>query len=190
MCAAQVEVRPHSAKWPQCRDFHRQISPIKSGPQPIVTARGRICARMPIVLPLSATGRSHLGNPGSAVLFARIIGLVLRMPGIRKTFFQALACLLLVVCVAGAANSQDLTRIVLSNRSSESLYLTVYDTTCRRRVFRGSLGRGNNVTIKVCANDRGRGNIVVSDTYRRELRCSNIGKGSRVSVRYPRNARR
>ncbi len=38
--------------------------PIKSRPQPIVTAQGRIQARMPIVLTLSAIGRSHLGNPG------------------------------------------------------------------------------------------------------------------------------
>ncbi len=30
-CAAQVEVRTHSAKWSQCRVSHRQISPIKSG---------------------------------------------------------------------------------------------------------------------------------------------------------------
>ena len=33
-------------------------------PQPIVTAQGRNRVRMPIVLPLSAIGRSHLGNPG------------------------------------------------------------------------------------------------------------------------------
>ncbi len=30
---AQVEVCPHSAKWSRGRVFHRQISPIKSGPQ-------------------------------------------------------------------------------------------------------------------------------------------------------------
>ena len=47
------------------RGFDRQISPIKSGPQPIVTAQGRIRSRMPIVLPLSAIARSGLGNPGS-----------------------------------------------------------------------------------------------------------------------------
>ncbi len=46
------------------RVFHRQISPIKSGPQPIVTAQGRIRGRMPIVLPLSVTGRSDLGKFG------------------------------------------------------------------------------------------------------------------------------
>ena len=66
MCAAQVEVRPHSAKLSRGRVSHRQISPIKSGPQPIVTAQGRIRGRMPIVLPLPAIGRSHLGNPGSS----------------------------------------------------------------------------------------------------------------------------
>ena len=42
---------------------HHQISPIETGSQPIMTARGRIRGRMPIVLRLSAIGRSHLGNP-------------------------------------------------------------------------------------------------------------------------------
>ena len=32
-----------------------------------MTAQNRIRGRMPIVLPLSAIGRSHLGNPGSDV---------------------------------------------------------------------------------------------------------------------------
>ena len=107
-----------------------------------------------------------------------------------KTFFQTLVWLLLVVWVAADANSQELNRIVLSNRSSESLYVTAYDPTCGRRAYRGRLGRGSNVTIRVCANDRGRGDLVVSDVYGRELRFSNIGKGSRVSIRFPRNSRR
>ncbi len=67
VCAAQVEVRPHSAKWSRGQVSHRQISSIKSGPQPTVTAQGRIRGRMPTVLPLSAIGRSHLGNPGLVV---------------------------------------------------------------------------------------------------------------------------
>ena len=40
--AAPIEVRPHSAKW----------------------LRGRIRSGMPVVLPLSAIARNHLGNPG------------------------------------------------------------------------------------------------------------------------------
>ncbi len=60
-----LTVRPHRAKWSRGRVAHRQISPIKSGPQPIVTAQGRFRGRMPIVLPLSAIGgRSHLGTLG------------------------------------------------------------------------------------------------------------------------------
>jgi len=68
VCAAQVDVRPHSAKWSRGRVSHRPISPIKSRPRPIVTAQGRNRVRMPIVLPLSAIGRSHLGNPGLILL--------------------------------------------------------------------------------------------------------------------------
>ena len=63
VCAAQVEVRSHSAKWSRGRVSHRQDTPIESGPQPIVTAQSRYHGRMPIVLPLSATRRSNLGNP-------------------------------------------------------------------------------------------------------------------------------
>ncbi len=64
VCAAQVEVRLHSAKWSRGRVAHRPISPIKSGPRPIVPVQGRIRGRMHIVLTMSATGRSHLGNLG------------------------------------------------------------------------------------------------------------------------------
>ncbi len=42
------------------RAFDRQISPIKSGPRPIVTAQGRIRGRMPTVLPSSAIGQGAL----------------------------------------------------------------------------------------------------------------------------------
>ena len=42
---------------------HHPISPIKNGPRPIVTTQGRNSVRMPLVLPMSAIGRSHLGNP-------------------------------------------------------------------------------------------------------------------------------
>ena len=41
-----------------------KISPIKCGLQPIMTAQGRIRSRMPILLSLSAAGRSNPGNPG------------------------------------------------------------------------------------------------------------------------------
>ena len=39
------------------------ISPVSSGPRPIVKARGRNRGPMPIVLPLLAIGRGHLRNP-------------------------------------------------------------------------------------------------------------------------------
>ena len=63
-CGARLEVRPHRAKGSRGRVSHRRISPIENGPRPIVTAEGRIRGRMPIVLPLSAIGRSHPGNVG------------------------------------------------------------------------------------------------------------------------------
>ena len=92
--------------------------------------------------------------------------------------------------MAGAANAQDLSRIVLNNRGSEAIFVTAYDATCRRSVFRGRLGRGNSVVVKVCPNNRGRGELVVVDVHGRELRYSNLRKGSRVNVRFPRVSRR
>ena len=64
VCAAQVEVLPPNAEWSPGRASYHQISPIKCGLQPIMTAQGRIRGRMPIQLSLSAAGRSNLGNPG------------------------------------------------------------------------------------------------------------------------------
>ncbi len=63
VCAAQVEARPHSAKWSWDRVSHRPISPLKSGARPIVPVQGQIRGPLPIVLPLLAIGRSHLGIP-------------------------------------------------------------------------------------------------------------------------------
>ena len=43
--------------------FSSQNQPDQERPQPIVTTQGRNCGRMPILLPSSAIGRSHMGNP-------------------------------------------------------------------------------------------------------------------------------
>ncbi len=48
----------------EARDLAREIV----GARITVTAQGRIGGRMPIVLPLSAIGRSHLGDPGLRVI--------------------------------------------------------------------------------------------------------------------------
>ena len=60
----RLDGKPWQCEWSRARVSHRQISPIKSGPRPIVTAQDRIRGRMPTVLALSAIERSHLGNPG------------------------------------------------------------------------------------------------------------------------------
>ena len=74
VCAAQVEVRPHNAEWSPGRASHHQISPIKCGLQPIMTAQGRIRGRMPILLSLSAAGRSNPGNPGFPDYMELVVG--------------------------------------------------------------------------------------------------------------------
>ena len=50
--------------------YHCQISPITSDPWSIVTTQSRIRQRLPIVLPFSAIGESHLGNVESIFLLA------------------------------------------------------------------------------------------------------------------------
>jgi hypothetical protein len=47
--------------------FSSPIHPDQVRPQPIMTAQGRIRGRMPILLSLSAVGRSHLGYPGQGI---------------------------------------------------------------------------------------------------------------------------
>ena len=58
--------RKHSDQFPAALPPKADIIPhcIKSGLQPIEPMQGRIRSRMPIVPPLSASGRNHLGNPG------------------------------------------------------------------------------------------------------------------------------
>ncbi len=64
VCAAQARVRPQRVKRPLDRVSHRHISPIKGGVRSTIPISGPICAGTPLVLPSSAAGGSHLGNPG------------------------------------------------------------------------------------------------------------------------------
>ena len=59
-----MTLRAHRDKWPTGGNLNRQIRWKKSVPRPIVPVQSRIRDWMPIMLPMSATGSSHLGNLG------------------------------------------------------------------------------------------------------------------------------
>ncbi len=105
-----------------------------------------------------------------------------------KTIFPMIVWSLLVVCVAGGATSQTLKRVVINNRSSDSIYVTAYDPSCRIRVYEGILARESSRTVRVCAGDRQLGSLIVYDMYGRKLRFSKLRDGSPVNVRFPRGA--
>ncbi len=105
-----------------------------------------------------------------------------------KTIFP-IVCSLLVVCVAGGATSQTLNRVVLNNRSYDSVYVIAYDPTCRIRVYEGVLAEGSSITVRVCASDRRLGNLIVYDVRGRNLSFSKLRDGSQVSVRFRRRVR-
>ncbi len=48
-----------------------------------------------------------------------------------KTISPMIVLSLLMVCVAGDATSQTLNRVVLNNRSYDSVYVIAYDPNCQ-----------------------------------------------------------
>ncbi len=105
-----------------------------------------------------------------------------------KTIFPMIVWSLLVVCVAGGATSQTLNRVVINNRSSDSIRVIAYDPICRMRVYEGVLARESSRTVRVCANDRQFGSLIVYDMYGRNLSFSKIHDGSEVNIRFRRRA--
>ncbi len=101
-----------------------------------------------------------------------------------KTISPMIVLSLLMVCVAGDATSQTLNRVVLNNRSYDSIYVIAYDPTCRIRVYEGVLARGSSVVVSVCASDRRLGRLIVYDVYGQNLRFSKLRDGSQVGVRF------
>ena len=101
-----------------------------------------------------------------------------------KTVFPMIVLSLLIVCVARDATAQTLNRVVLNNRSYNSVYVIAYDPTCRIRVYEGVLARGSSVVVSVCASDRRLGRLIVYDVYGQDLRFSKLRDGSQVGVRF------
>ncbi len=101
-----------------------------------------------------------------------------------KTISPIIVLTLLMVCVAGDATSQTLNRVVLNNRSYDSVYVIAYDPTCRIRVYEGVLARGSSITVRVCASARRIVSLIVYDVRGRILRFTKLLDGSQVSVRF------
>ncbi len=95
-----------------------------------------------------------------------------------------LACCLFISGTAGGATAQNLIRVNLNNRSHGSVYIIAYDPICRIRVFEGVLVNNGTMTVRVCANNRGLGSIVIYDVHGRSLEYSPIRDGSRANIRF------
>ncbi len=104
----------------------------------------------------------------------------------RKTNIPMIVWFLFVVCVAGGATSQTLNRVVLNNRSYNSVYVIAYDPICRIRVYEGYLAQGSSRTVSVCAGDRRLSSLIVYDVQGRDFKYSKLRDGSQVSIRFRR----
>ena len=99
-----------------------------------------------------------------------------------------LLCFLVACALAASAvssvSAQTLIRVHIFNRSQQSLYLIAYDPTCRIRVFEAVLKNSATTTVRVCADDRGRGNLVIYDVRGRSLKFGKLRNGSNVNIRF------
>ncbi len=91
---------------------------------------------------------------------------------------------LVLLAVTGASAKEQLMRIDIFNRSQQTLYIIAYDPTCRIRVFEAVLDDNATTSVSVCADTRGRGNIVIYDARGRSLKFRGLHNGSNVNIRF------
>ena len=91
---------------------------------------------------------------------------------------------LVVSAVTAASAKEQLMRIDIFNRSQQTLYIIAYDPTCRIRVFEAVLDDNATTSVSVCADTRGRGNIVIYDARGRSLKFRGLHNGSNVNIRF------
>ena len=95
-----------------------------------------------------------------------------------------LVCCLLIAGAAATVTAQNLISVNLNSPTYETFYVIAYDPVCKIRVFEGVLGENGSDTVRVCADDRGLGSIVIYDRNGRGLRFPDLRDGSGVDIRF------
>ena len=85
--------------------------------------------------------------------------------------------------VAPAA-AQNSIGVRIRNASSDRIYVTVYDSVCRRVVFDGFLARRASTTVSVCSGRNRRGSIVVTDSRGLRRRFRNLIHPETVDLQF------
>ena len=102
----------------------------------------------------------------------------------RHLVLASLALFLLSSGPSRQAAAQELLHVNLVNRSHGPIWILAYDPICAMRVFEAVLIERGSTTVKVCADKRKRGNIVIYDRRGRSLTFSGILNKSDVNIRF------
>ncbi len=102
----------------------------------------------------------------------------------RKALGLLVVWSLLVLGSTGLTEAQTLHRVLLKNRSHQSVYIVAYNPYCRVTVFEGVLNREGVTQVRICADDRGYGSLVVYDVRGRSLKFPRLRNGQSVHIRF------
>ena len=101
----------------------------------------------------------------------------------------AILCLYLLTTPLAESNAQQQVAVQIRNRSTQSIYIGVYDHICRHLVFEGQLTNLGQASVRVCLDQRGRGQITVVDQLRQSQTFEVSARRRSVNVRFRRQGR-
>ncbi len=101
----------------------------------------------------------------------------------------AILCLCLLATPLAESNAQQQVAVQIKNRGTQSIYIGVYDHVCRNLVYRGQLPTLSSASVRVCLDQRGRGNLTVTDQLRRDQTFEVSTRRRSVNVRFRRQGR-
>ena len=102
----------------------------------------------------------------------------------KRAFLYGLLCLSCLSVPAGTVGAQDTFSIRLNNRSYQTVYVTVYDHTCRTVVYQGRIIDQGVNAIAVCRGRNGKAAVTIYDRRGRSETYRDLFRGTSINIRF------
>ncbi len=102
----------------------------------------------------------------------------------KRTFLYGLLCLSCLSVPAVAVRAQETFSVRVNNRSYQSIYVTVYDHTCRIVVYQGRITDQGVMAITVCRDRNRKAAVTIYDRRGRNVTYRDLVRGTSINIRF------
>ena len=102
----------------------------------------------------------------------------------KRRFLYGLFCLSCLSILAVRVAAQETFSIHLKNRSFQSIYVTVYDHTCRTVVYQGRISDQGVMAITVCRTRNSKAVVTIYDRRGRNMTYRDLTRGTSIDIRF------